>query len=249
MKFRQLLPEPGEFDLQPRLAALELGVNATDRPYTIVNFVSSADGRATFAGRSGQLGDDGDREMFHGLREQVDAVLAGTRTLSLENYGRVLGKAERRERRQARGLPAEPLACIVSRSGSVPTEIPLFSEPEARVIVFIAADAVPDVSGCSASVELVRLDPAELTLTTALRKLREDHDVSSLLCEGGPTMFGALAREHLVDELFLTLVPKLTGGGEGPAITSGPELPELQSMTLAWALERAGSLFLRYAVD
>ena len=57
-----------------------------------MNFISSADGRATFHGRSGQLGDDGDRAMFHGLREHVDAVLAGTRTIATESYGRILGK-------------------------------------------------------------------------------------------------------------------------------------------------------------
>jgi 5-amino-6-(5-phosphoribosylamino)uracil reductase len=105
MEFRQLLPEPAGFDLDRRLAELgpELASNATDRPYTVVNFVASTDGRATFAGRSGQLGDDGDRAMFHGLREQVDAVLVGTGTLRAENYGRVLGKQERRERRRQRG--------------------------------------------------------------------------------------------------------------------------------------------------
>jgi hypothetical protein len=97
MDFRQLLPEPASFELEERLEQLDLGAGATDRPYTIVNFVSTADGRVTFAGRSGQLGDDGDRAMFHGLREHVDAVLAGTRTMAVEHYGRILGKEERRE--------------------------------------------------------------------------------------------------------------------------------------------------------
>jgi riboflavin biosynthesis pyrimidine reductase len=61
-------------------------------------------------------------------------------------------------------------------------------------------------------------------------------------------MFGALLMERLVDELFLTIAPKLTGGGTSPAITSGPELPELQPLELVWALEHEGSLYLRYAV-
>jgi 5-amino-6-(5-phosphoribosylamino)uracil reductase len=248
MEFRQLLPEPGPFALDQRLEQLHLGAHATDRPYTVVNFVASADGRATFGGRSGQLGDDGDRAMFHGLREQVDAVLAGTKTLAIENYGRVLGRPERRDRRRARGQPAEPLACVVTRTGNVPTEIPLFAEPEARVIVFAAAHAASGFTGCMANVEVVCLDPAELTMTTVLRTLRAEYGVTSLLCEGGPTLFGALLHEGLVDELFLTVAPKLTGGGAGPAITGGPELAQVQALRLVWALERAGSLFLRYAL-
>jgi 5-amino-6-(5-phosphoribosylamino)uracil reductase len=244
MEFRQLLPEPGNFALEERLAELDLEPKDSDRPYTIANFVSSADGRATFAGRSGALGDDGDKAIFHGLREQVDAVLVGTRTLAIERYGRILGKPERRDRREQRGLRSEPLACVVTRSGNVPTDIPLFEEPDAIVIVFTATDV--DVTGCGARVELIQVDPAELTFTTVLRHLRAEHGVGSLLCEGGPTVFAALLRERLVDELFLTLAPKLTGGGDGPTISSGPELAEPRAMQLKWVLEREGSLFLRY---
>jgi riboflavin-specific deaminase-like protein len=249
MDFRQLLPEPGPFALAERFAELDLAEKAeADRPYTIANFVSSADGRATFDGRSGALGDDGDKAVFHGLREQVDAVLAGTRTLAKERYGRILGNSERRERRQQRGLAAEPIVCVVTRSGAVPTEIPLFNEPEARIVVFATEGSAPDLASCHANTTLVELDPAELTMLTVMRCLRGEFGVRSLLCEGGPTVFAALTREQLVDELFLTLAPKLTGGGDGPTITSGPELAEPDKLELIWALERDQSLFLRYSL-
>src|SRR5690348_13287158 len=137
MEFRQLLPEPGQVDVAQLLFSLDLAARAPDgRPYTIVNFVSSADGRATVDGRSGGLGDDGDRAMFHGLREQVDAVMVGTGTLRAETYGRILRRPERRERRVELGLSPEPIACIVSRSGDLPADIPLFSEPDAKVVIF-----------------------------------------------------------------------------------------------------------------
>jgi riboflavin biosynthesis pyrimidine reductase len=246
VEFQQLLPEPAGFDLDERFAALDLQSEATDRPYTIANFVSSADGRATFMGRSGELGDDGDRAMFHTLREHVDAVLVGTKTLRIERYGRILGKPERRERRVARGLTGEPLACVITHTGVIPTEIPLFDEPDARIAIFTSAPIEPPA--CAASVELVRLDPAELTCATVLRRLHADFDVRALLCEGGPSTFGALLHERLIDELFLTVAAKLTGGGDGPSITSGPELPTPAEMSLIWALERHNSLFLRYRV-
>ena len=53
-------------------------------------------------------------------------------------------------------------------------------------------------------------------------------------------MFAALLQEGVVDELFLSLAPKLAGGGDAPAITSGPELPEPASLRLAVVLERDG---------
>jgi riboflavin-specific deaminase-like protein len=249
MEFRELLPDSGEFELEERLASLSLGDRApADRPYTIANFVETADGRATFAGRSQALGDDGDKAMFHALREQVDAVFAGTRTLSAENYGRILGNPERRARREERGLSPEPLACVVTRSGKIPVEIPLFNEPAARIVVFAPIGAGPAVQACPAHMTLVELEPDRLTLEAAMHRLRSEFGVRSLLCEGGPTVFAALVRERIVDELWLTLAPKLTGGGSGPAITNGPELSELRELQLIWALERERTLFLRYGL-
>ena len=77
--------------------------------------------------------------------------------------------------------------------------------------------------------DVVRLDPGELTLTTMMRRLRSAYDVRSLLCEGGPTVFGALLQEDLVDELFLSIAPKLTGGGRSRRRSpNGPPLVEMR---------------------
>jgi riboflavin biosynthesis pyrimidine reductase len=250
--FRRLLPVPGAagLDVDALLDEMFHAIAAPgERPRTIVNFVASADGRVTVKGRSGELGDEGDRALFHGLRQRVDAVMAGPNTIRIERYGRILGKAERRRRRLAAGMVAEPLACLLTRNGNVPIEAPLFAEPDARVVVFGPAAIKPELDACPAQVELVALDPSEMTFTAALRRLRSDYGVRTLLCEGGPMVFGALLGEGLVDELFLTLAPKLVGGGTGPSITHGPELPEPASLRLQWLLEREHSLFARYAVN
>ncbi len=243
LRFHQLLPGPGEVQMDELLAELALPDRAPPgRPYVIANFVTSADGRASFQGGSGHLGDAGDLDVFRALRREVDAVLAGTGTLRAEQYGRILKLPESRERRRRRGLAPEPLATTLTRGGDVPLDIPLFAEPEAEVVVFSGSEI--DVRGVAAHVEVVVLDPPDLG--AALRHLRAHHHVRVLLCEGGPSLLAALVRDRLVDELFLTLVPQLTGGGTGPALTTGPELPELREMDLAGVLERAGSLFLRY---
>lgn len=245
-QFRRLLPEPGKVTAGEILGELDpLTRPPRDRPYTVVNFVSSADGRAAFHGRSAPLSDPGDRAMFHGLREHVDAVLVGTGTLRAERYGRIVRDPARRHRRTERGLAPDPLSCLITRTGDVPFDIPLFDDPHSRVIIF--GPRRISVPSTAATVETVAIDPGELTLTTAMRRLRADFDVRALLCEGGPTVFSALLSEELVDELFLTLAPKLTGGGSDPTPTSGPELPRLAELELRWLLEREGTLFMRYA--
>lgn len=248
LKLRELLPKARTASVGELTASLNFVLAVkTHRPYTVVNFIASADGRAVFQGRSGALGGPADRAVFHGLRERVDAVFAGTGTLRAERYGRLVRDPDRRARRAAAGLRPEPLACVMSRSGDVPIDIPLFDEPEARVVVFTPSGI--DTSSCRAQVEVVLIDRGQLTMTTMMRRLRSDFDVRALLCEGGPTVFGALLQERLVDELFLTVAPKLTGGGSGPAVSTGPELAQLEQLDLRSVFEEDGSLFLRYALE
>jgi riboflavin biosynthesis pyrimidine reductase len=82
-------------------------------------------------------------------------------------------------------------------------------------------------------------------LRALLRSLREE-GVRALLCEGGPTLHGALQAAGLADELFLTIAPKLSGGGVPPRILEG-ELDEVIPLELAWLLEEDGELFARYS--
>jgi riboflavin biosynthesis pyrimidine reductase len=247
MELRRLHPDPATVDSAELLRDLGLAALAhAERPWVITNFVTTADGRATIDGRSGPIGDEGDMEIFRRLRTQVDALLIGTRTAAIEHYGRAVRRPELRDARAAIGLAPEPLFAFVSRSGELPLEAPLFAEPETRVVAFVPHGA-PEPER-PAQVELVRLDAGELTLTSAVRRLRAAHGVRSLLCEGGPTLMSALLHEDLVDELFLTVAPQLAGGGTGPTMSSGPPLAEPGELELVWALERAGSLYLRYAV-
>src|SRR5947208_15478935 len=103
------------------------------RPRLLANMVASADGRATFDGKSGGLSNEADRELFHALREQVDAILVGTGTLRTERYGPFIRDPERRARREAAGLAPDPIGCVVTRNMMLPEDIPLFANPDSTI--------------------------------------------------------------------------------------------------------------------
>ncbi len=219
------------------------------RPLIIVNMACTADGRATVGGRSGPIGNRADRELFHGLRTAVDAVLVGAGTARAERYRALVRDEPRRRLRRARGLAEEPLACIVSASLDL-SDIPLLADPAARVAILTASAA--ELPPSAARVEYVRTARrAALDLPAALAELRERFAIRTVLCEGGPHLNGQLLAAGLVDELFLTLAPKLAGGGAGedlPRILAGPELDPPVELELMSALESESHLLLRYRV-
>jgi riboflavin-specific deaminase-like protein len=219
------------------------------RPYVIANMVTTADGRATLGGRTKGISSSADRALFHALREQVDAVMAGTGTIGLERYGPLVKDEGGRRRRVARGLPEQPLAVTASRSLELPVEVPLFADPQSRIVVLTGAGGTPPEAGAPLSIERVPgPDERTLDLVAGLERLRRGHGVRTLLLEGGPTLLAAMLEAGLVDELFLAIAPLLVGGGPEPSILEGPQLAEPVALRLLGLLEEESFLFLRYAV-
>jgi riboflavin-specific deaminase-like protein len=212
-----------------------------DRPFVATNFAATVDGRATIGGKSGPIGSDTDTAMLVGLRTRFDAVMIGAGTMRAERYGRVVGDQEQRERRERIGLPHDPLMVIVSGRLDLPWDAPLFTAGGGRVLIFTASEAEPPET--ATSLRIVRHE-GQVDLTAALRHLREERGVRALLCEGGPHLHSQLWSAGLVDELFLTTAPRMTGA-EAPRIVEGP-LPDITELDLAWLLEQEGELFARY---
>lgn len=249
VRFRRLLPEPGTLTAAEVVRGFTVPASAREeRPYVVLNMVCTADGRATVAGRAGPIGNQADRELFHWLRTRTDAVMAGAGTMRVEHYGRLVRDPERRAEREREGLRPDPLAIIVSGRLDLPLDdVPLLSEPKQTVAILTASDG--KVHGAQAMVEYLREEGRALDLRAMLAKLRSRHGVCSILCEGGPTLNGALLAQGLVDELFLSLAPKLTSGRSPLTIAEGEALPDPGDMELAWMLESEGHLFLRYVLS
>jgi riboflavin biosynthesis pyrimidine reductase len=251
---RRLLPPGDPATVEEIVEGLGLRDRAAaraQRPYVLLNMVSTADGRATIGGRSGPIGDRADRELFHGLRSAVDAVMVGAGTLRMERYGRIIPQEPRRRLRRERGLSEEPLASIVSGRLTLAPDIPLLAHPAARVAIVTSSAASVPASG--AQIDYVRAQrDGQLDLPAALAELRERFAVHTLLCEGGPHLASQLLAAGLVDELFLSLAPKLAGGdpasGEALRILAGQQFEPPLELELLGASESDSQLFLRYGV-
>jgi riboflavin-specific deaminase-like protein len=212
-----------------------------DRPYLGLNMVSSLDGKATIDWRTKGLSTELDRRLFHHLRTQADAVMVGAGTLRAERYGRMTKSPELREKRLAEGLAPDPLAVIVSARLDLPADLPLLNEREQRVVIATGSDA--SLPGMGEQVEYARVGD---DLPKLMAYLQETHGMRSVLCEGGPTLNAHLFAAGLVDELFLTLNPKVAGGAAALTIVAGRELVEPAELELVSVAEGDGDLFTRW---
>jgi riboflavin biosynthesis pyrimidine reductase len=256
LTLKRLLPSGAPATADEIVAGFELDTLAStgpaSRPYVLLNMVSTVDGHATLSGRSGGLSSRADRELFHGLRMAVDAVMAGAGTVRVERYGRIIPEESRRRHRVEQGRSEEPLACIVSGRLALEDDIPLLADPAAKVAILTSSAASLPASG--AQVHYIRTErDGLLDLPAALAQLRERFGVRTLLCEGGPHLNMQLLEAGLVDELFLSLSPLLAGGdpregGEALRILAGPELSPPVQLELLSVLEQDSHMFLRYRV-
>jgi riboflavin-specific deaminase-like protein len=244
---RRLLPQAAELTAEQLVAELRPWELApAQRPHIAVNMVHTTDGRATVDGRTAPISSVADRQLFHALRTRVDAVMVGAGTLRVERYGRLVRDAARREQRRLAELQPDPLAIVVSGSLELPADLPLLQDPDSRVVVVTASER--SIEGVAADVQYMRF-PGGVDLPTALRRLREDARVRSILCEGGPHLNASLAVAGLIDELFLTTFPKLAGGAGALTITDDARLGAPVGLSLLSLCEHAGELFARYALE
>jgi 5-amino-6-(5-phosphoribosylamino)uracil reductase len=138
-------------------------------------------------------------------------------------------------------------AGIVSGRLALPADLPMLADTESRVVVMTGSDG--DITGAAAKVDYLRASGGdELLLAPLVARLRAEHGVRSVLCEGGPHLNRSLLAERLVDEVFLTLAPKLVGGAPDTTIVAGAPPDEPLELELVSVHESAGGLYLRYCV-
>lgn len=213
------------------------------------NVIASLDGGATVAGRSGGLAGPGDRVLFSLLREHADVIVVGAGTMRTEHYGGVRLGVTQRQHRRARGQGEVPPLAIVTRSGRLDRDLPVFTHTEVAPLVLTCAAATDattsQLSGLAEVINCSVDDPDRVDEAAALAALsaRGAHRV---LTEGGPTLLGSFIERDLLDELCLTVAPYVVGG-HAPRVAAGVSQVRTPMRCAHLLTDSAGYLYARYA--
>lgn len=191
------------------------------RPRVVANFAITADGKVTTRTHAPTTYTSSeDKQRLREIRAQADAVLAGAATVSADAMSMGLGSRRLREERVAKGLPPEPLRAILSASGRLDPKWKVFQHAGSPLVLF--AGRTPSCAARLPDFCDIWVLPQKRLLPCALATLKEEYGVRKLVCEGGPRLFRLLLEMDSVDELYLTIVPRVFGGHMAPTLSGLP---------------------------
>jgi riboflavin-specific deaminase-like protein len=231
--------------------------NPAEVPHVAINMVSTLDGKVSIGGKASPIGSRVDRLIMSNLRCAVDAVVVGAGTVRAEEMNLTVPD-ELSEKRKAKGLSEHPLGVILAGSGELPLRRRIF-RPEGRRrnqrLVIVAGQATPgktlrEASNLGARVVRTRgsgmPEPREV-----LELLKDLLNVGTVLLEGGPSVNGSFLSSGVVDELFLTLSPKIFLSSRdklslAASHKAGLEITDFDIASVH-SSPKTGELYLRYA--
>ncbi len=186
-----------------------------------------------------------DRSHLEQMRMATDAGLVGAATLRQDDP----------EMRGPDGqLPAHRIRAVITLSGDIPLEGKrLFGEGPAPV-VFTSQDNIPSLRetlGTKARVAGLPEGPHGLSIGAAISELGR-MGAKTVLIEGGARLNYAALSEGVVDEIRLTIAPKLSGKKGAASLADGPVTlgkPFLNLRLMDCHPADTGEIFLRYGVD
>jgi riboflavin-specific deaminase-like protein len=225
-----------------------------ERPRVLVNFASSIDGKISVApalrkGAFTMSRHHDDPRRMRLIRAMADAILIGSGNLRADDPDLAIDSKERLRRRDAK--EREPMRMVVTTNGEgIRAQQKMFDSALGGPSFVLHAETMPAEARerLAPVATLVTLGQRAVDVPRMLRWMADGMGIRTLLCEGGGVLCAELLAARAVDELFVTMVPRILGGSTAPTLAEGPGFlaDEIPDATLG-AIDRVGDeLFLRY---
>jgi GTP cyclohydrolase II len=198
--------EPVELNGAVDVSALIGTVRHGDRPYVVLKYAQTLDGRiATASGDARWISGEAERRVSHALRAACDAVLVGVGTVVTDD-----------PQLTVRMVPgASPLRVVLDSTLRLPFDARIL-EPDAGTTVLTTERAPVDrrraLTARHVGVEVLPAGPRGVDVAAALAVLGRA-GVETLLVEGGSRVITSLLAAGVVDRLVVGVAPTILGQG------------------------------------
>jgi riboflavin biosynthesis pyrimidine reductase len=114
---------------------------------------------------------------------------------------------------------------VLSGSGNVDLTLRIFSSPRVEAWIITAREGQKNLQsqlkrlGREGMIKILSVgEGTRVDLAAAVQLLRQEHGIRTLLCEGGPTLYGEFLKNQLIDEDFRTMSLQILGKSTKPGI-------------------------------
>ncbi|MFD3431332.1 pyrimidine reductase family protein [Nocardia fluminea] len=217
-------------------------------PWVRANFVQSVDGAVAVGETSSGLTTPLDQQVLKLLRLLSDVVLVGASTIRVEDYIGVRFSPAGVARRRAWGMADVPPIAVVSGRADLDPDSRLLTNTLVPPIILTStsASAAAKANLKAAGATVLELGDTSIESGAIIEALA-NLGLHQIICEGGPTLAGQLAADHILDELCLTTVPTILGGPAG-RVTHG-RLASLPVRCKHIIVDQDGAQIARWIVD
>ena len=208
----------------------------------------TADGKIAPVSRVAPHFGDADAERFERVCAESDALVTGTGSLRAQGATRSIVRPHLVALRAERGLPPNPITCVVSRSGRLALDMPFFSRQSVPRLVATTDQHAEELAGLYGdAAELLPCGESDVSPERLLAHLAA-RGVQRVALLGGGQVNADWFAADLVDEIELTLAPLLFGGASAPTPIDGPGLLCARQLDLLAHEVVDGCVFVTYRV-
>jgi 2,5-diamino-6-(ribosylamino)-4(3H)-pyrimidinone 5'-phosphate reductase len=191
------------------------------RPYVFANFVQTVDGKVNVLANPRAywpLGSETDHETLLQLRAHADVMLHGKHTAVFLRHLDKLGTRAFQERRGTLGKDRPMLYGIISAHPDGTLAPYLENPPPGTSSLLITTREARVPINVAAAAQVVRFGDNQVDLH-ALSGFLHEQGHRTILLEGGPTLLASFLAADLLDELFVTIAPKIVGSKNHSTLT------------------------------
>jgi len=174
------------------------------KPKIILSAAMSLDGRIGKDGERVKFSNELDKKRVHEMRSTVDAVMVGINTILIDNPKLTAHHSETKK---------NPMRIVVDSDARTPLDSRVMNG-EARTIIAVSQGAsenkVQNLQKKGA--EVIKSGGTTVDLTLLIDKLHR-RGIKTLLLEGGGTLNHSMLSLDLIDEIYLTIAPRILGRG------------------------------------
>lgn len=204
-----------------------------DRPYTFINMVSTIDGKIVSGDRTEPVHDIGS-DLDHQTMRQIEAVADGV----------AMGAGSLRATKKV-GYSDHLYRFVFTLSGNVPPGHNFFTDvPDKAFVVTSELGRYRTPEG----VQAIVVGDQEIDPEFFLRHIHKNLGIKKFLIEGGGDTNAWFLERDLIDEIFLTVAPKIKMGEGIPTMAEGNPFDRgrMTNWSLVSCRPIADEVYLRY---